>query len=52
MSTTFEIHYQDKQELFLGPDLTNESDSTFEKYRNGGKPLFSAFRLYSTDVSC
>lgn len=26
--------------------------SIFDKYRSGRIPLFSAFRLYSTDVSC
>lgn len=29
-----------------------ESDSVFDKYRAGVAPILSAFRLFSTDVSC
>lgn len=52
MQTTYDFALLDKQELSLGPEPTTQTDLIFEKYRIGANPLFSAFRLYSTDVSC
>jgi hypothetical protein len=50
-----QAHFLNQVPIFISFDSSmasgSLSESTFEKYKNGHTPAFSAFRIYSTDVS-